>query len=368
MDHASDDLYKDIYLTLRDLERGVSQVLQPINLRFDLAMFQEQVQGLDPDLPEGIKNSKLTRLEWLYTIPFYAEEKAEIEIVIGLSHVPPYAIPSQDAIARYGDKELVEVRLLNEEGGQSDASMSLDSSSTRTMRVYRLKADGRKSQWYQLRFVPNTDYAATLLDDTVRYTVSIASLRPNVQLNTGIFYQPDRTMPEAPKRLDEAEKDVEARERSWDQLRGTFQGQLPGPVVEVQVYGGTPILGATVKGIFQVLGKSNPLDKFPGIDFTDDGKFPDRTMGDGVYTAQIKVNDTPPGGADYRVAIQAFANRIGKPKRWTENIAFEPSDEASKKRSDENKAKGEKSDKGEAQDRDPVEFQRTTSIHFRVDQ
>ena len=360
----ANDLYNLLYSDVRTVERGIAWVLLPVNARMNLIKYQKQIRNLDPEDPLTIENIQVPRMERLYRMPFFGEEDAEYEVIVGLSHIPPFRIPNEQA--KFARQELVQVQLLDDKGSLSAYSDSLkldEPTSTPTMRVYRLpKVAGRKSQRFQLRVVPNTDYAGALLKDVVRYTVSIASLRPNVQLNAGIVYEP-RVPPAAaqPKKLNETDAD---KLLPLTTIRGTFPSLLPGPVVEVSVYGGTPILGANVKGLYQVLGKDNPLDKFPTIDFQDDGLTPDRAKDDGIYTAQIPVDGTPSGGADYRLGIQAFATD----KQPTRNVAFEPSDDASAKRTEANAKDKKKADAGAPQDAPPLLFQRATSVHFRVEE
>lgn len=364
---SGDTLYQAIYSALRDVERGISEVLQPINARIKLDEFQKQVVGLDHDHALAIEDEKAGADATRRLIPFFGEEGAEIEIIVGLSHIPPFGVPSK--AAQFEGKELLKVQLLDDGGKQSayGDSLKLDPvASTQTMRVYRLPKDvsGRQSQWYRLEIAPDENYAGSLLADNVRYTVSIASLRPNVQLNTGIIYEPLTASPVlTPKKI---EGEAGRRPNIDRSMRGTFSALMPGPVVEVQVYGGTAILGATVKGIYQVLGGNNPLDRFPGIEFKDDGKTPDRVKDDGIYSAQIPLDATPDGGADYRLGIQAFADRRLNGRK-TSNVPFEPSDEASEATAKQNAKNNQRSDLNTPQDAEALEFQRATSIHFRAE-
>jgi hypothetical protein len=79
--------------------------------------------------------------------------------------------------------------------------------------------------------------------------------------------------------------------------------------VEVQVYGGAPILGARVEGRVQILDQTEQLNRYERVVFHDDGKEGDRTAEDGVYTAAIATQGwkLPESGADFRVLIQADA-------------------------------------------------------------
>jgi hypothetical protein len=360
---AADDLYLKVYADVRIIERGIASVLLPVNVRMGLRNYQQQIRALDPEDPLTVEATQVPRERRLYRIPFFGEEDAEYEIVVGLSHIPPFQIPSREP--EFANKELIKVDLLDDKGSQSaySDSLRLDTTvSTPTMRVYRLpKMAGRSSQRFQLQVTPNTDYAGVLLNDTVRYTVSIASLRPNVDLHTGIVYETLRPADAAkPEKINETEAD---RRQPLNTIHGTFNSLLPGPVVEVSVYGGTPILGASVKGLYQVLGKDNALDRFPSIEFRDDGVTPDRVKNDGTYTAQIPVDGTPAGGAAYRLGIQAFATD----KQHTQNVAFEPASKEAADRTQENLQQNKKADAGEPQDAPPLHFERATSIHFHVE-
>jgi hypothetical protein len=367
IEKSGDTLYQAIYSALRDVERGISEVLQPINARIKLDEFQKQVVGLDRDHALAIEDAEAGADGTRHLIPFFGEEGAEVEIIVGLSHIPPFSVPSK--AAQFDGKELLKVQLLDDGGKQSayGDSLKLDPvASTQTMRVYRLPKDvsGRQSQWYRLEIAPDNGYASALLADNVRYTVSIASLRPNVQLNTGIIYEPLTASSSLTQKKIEGE--AEQKPTIDRSMQGTFSALMPGPVVEVQVYGGTAILGATVRGIYQVLGGNNPLDRFPGIEFKDDGKTPDRVKDDGIYSAQIPLDATPDGGADYRLGIQAFADRRLKGRK-TSNVPFEPSDEASEAKAKQNAKENRKSDFNTPQDAEALEFQRATSIHFRAE-
>ena len=75
--------------------------------------------------------------------------------------------------------------------------------------------------------------------------------------------------------------------------------------IEVQVYGGTSVLGASIRGVLHKLdegtGPINPIAQ----DFHDDGTtYGDRKANDGIYTSIIAL-DQIDQGKEYRVLIQA---------------------------------------------------------------
>jgi hypothetical protein len=178
-------------------------------------------------------------------------------------------------------------------------------------------------------------------------------LRPNIQLNTGLYYPPDSKSP-----------------------RGTFDAtdpdpRNPAPVVEVQVYGGTAVLDATVKGLFQRLGRvedqfkgdQDSINEYEVFDFHDDGKEGDRVPGDGVYSARIALDPklVPARGAEYRVAIQAFTTPEEQVK-GTQARNIQP--EASDAESLEQVRNGEKLPEKYTE---AIKFQRASSTRFRVE-
>jgi hypothetical protein len=384
------DKYRPTYDALarivRLIERATPTKLvgeyQPVFTRTNPVEYVKAIRGLD------IIDANIDRVPFFagpdpHEIPFYAEKNSEFEIVIGLSHIPPFDDPSLatlEAEARFlkslESPELVAMTLLDRDGRPLglESLFQMDTErSTSTMRVYRLRDDpSRPEGWYRLKLVENAKYARMLQGDTMRYTVSISSLRPNVQLNVGLAYEPGDPAP-----------------------RGTFEARRVGedkkdPIVEVQVFGGTAITGATVQGFYQVLGTSNKLEKFPHVTFVDDGGGKDgsgdRVRNDGVYSARlpILVDDVPDGGAVYRVAIQAYTTGGRRDERGreiqAENIAPEPSDSASheaekaaaKDQSQDRTAQGGREARDKAVEKvgdrfiKPLIFQRATSFQFRV--
>jgi hypothetical protein len=288
----AEGLYSEIYTDVRIVERGILSMLLRANSRMGLRISQDAIRIFsDPEGTATVDAGPADSMARLYRIPFYGEGDAEYEIVIDLSRVPPFKIPNRQP--EFKDQELVRIQLLDEKGIPSayDKKLWLDRySSTPTMRVYRLpRMKELRSQRFQLQVVPNGDYAHSLLNDIVRYTVSIASLRPDVRLKAEVVRDPSGLE----------------------------------PIVRVDVYGGSRILGATVRGLYQVtgVGGGQPGD-FNTIDFQDDGVAPDRDKDDGIYTARIIVAGKPAPGAECRLGIAAFATD----RQSTRNLPPGPSD------------------------------------------
>lgn len=315
----------ELVVALRAAELGLAAQpgLLPVFVRFQPGPYHQELRRLEGTDP---------RMDGR-TIRFYADRDSEIEIIVGLSHLPDWIADVTDEDRRkFERRELVRPVLLDDQGRPSDQAGFLeydDLTSTPYVRVYRFRdkktrgtggaePDVRPEGWYRIRLEDDPEYANLLLADTIRCTASVASLRPNVQLNVGLYYSPANA----------------------GAARGTFDAAEPDPdnkdpIVEVQVYGGVPILGATVQGFYQRLGEfsgaegeEDALNAYFPVEFHDDGdhaRHGDRAKDDGIYSARIPLDPstTPRGGAEYRFAIQAYTT----PDRAQEarNILPEPS-------------------------------------------
>ncbi|MEJ7638530.1 MAG: hypothetical protein WKF75_11295 [Singulisphaera sp.] len=85
-------------------------------------------------------------------------------------------------------------------------------------------------------------------------------------------------------------------------IRST-QGQAR---IEVQVFGGSSVLNARMKGFLQKIDEVTDPITGSAIDFFDNGQGGDRDANNGVYTALIPI-DRLARDAEYRVSIQALS-------------------------------------------------------------
>jgi hypothetical protein len=137
--------------------------------------------------------------------------------------------------------------------------------------------------------------------------------------------------------------------------------------VEVQVFGGTSILNASVRGVLHKLDAGTETIRPIAQDFRDDGStYGDRTANDGIYTTLIPL-DQVNTNKEYRILIQADSTPGSK------NIAPEdPGKDDTKRRADAI-AKGVKNVRSAPVEEvktptneTAAEFQRATSIQIRV--
>jgi hypothetical protein len=177
-------------------------------------------------------------------------------------------------------------------------------------------------------------------DNTVNFTFSVATPRPNVQLIAALR-QPQ------PK---EGDRDLE-KDKEYA-FRGTIPPSVGEAIIEVQVLAGAPVLNSNVIDVYQRIDEGNAVIDSPTLEFVDDGFYPDLKRDDGVYTARFALKPAAERQpAEYRVYIQAQS---------TGKDAYIPLREPiPRKDSDENKPEDEKPP--------PVPtYQRATSLNFRA--
>jgi hypothetical protein len=271
--------------------------------------------------------------------PFQAEDLAEFELVIGLSRpLRQFEVlrESPPKLRLFKDNELIETPYL-----RFDKDLS-----TQTMLVYRipmprLRIGALGAGKYTPKLLIDRKYMPILSrDNTINFTFSVATPRPNVQLIAGLR-QPQ------PKEGDrELEKDKEYA------FRGTIPANVGEAIIEVEVLAGAPVVNSNVTGVFQRIDQENdPIDN-PTLQFLDDGLFPDLKRDDGIYTARITVKPAAERQpAEYRVYIQAQS---------TDKDAYIPLAEPIPK-----------PDTGETKQEEPKpppvpKYQRATSLNFRV--
>ncbi|MFO0910464.1 MAG: hypothetical protein U0794_19320 [Isosphaeraceae bacterium] len=295
---------------------------------------------------------------------FYAENQrfdpakgqAEFELVLGFSQ----ALPGVDGAAiRDNDASVLpELRLYNDNGQLANTpSLMLDRDlSTPTCLIYRFSPEFGETGWYTAALKLNPATRNRIVDD-INFTFSIASTRPNFHLTALQLQAPNdlELVPPPP-------------------TRGMARVMDRRVKVQVQVYGGTSILGASIRGVLYKLdnGKAeiNPIAQ----DFFDDGKtYQDVTANDGVYSSiisldQVGGDNQGGGGIEYRVLIQAQSTETSR------NIAPEDPNKGDAGRRAQAAEAGDRTVRKDAGDDTPSPeptpaqiFQRATSIQIRVE-
>ncbi|WP_165252178.1 hypothetical protein [Paludisphaera soli] len=300
------------------------------------------------------------RKEGRFRLPrFYAENvkfdpkkpKAEFELVLGLSRPLPGL--DDEAIRSKKVKEHLELNLYNHDGRiQNTPTLELDPDlSTPTCLVYRFAPEYGETGWYQAGLILNETTFRRLGADRIHMTFSVASTTPNIRLTTSLVQLPDdpELVPPPPR-------------------RGLVRAMDRRAILEVQVYGGTSVLGASLIGTLQKIdGGTTPIEPI-AQDFHDDGHtYNDKTANDGVYTTIIAL-DRFTVGSEYRVVIQAESTRLSK------NIAPEDPGKNDEARRRDAKARGDKTkrekpvEEVETPAEEPaLKFQRASSIQIRVE-
>ncbi len=290
---------------------------------------------------------------------FYAENVrfdpqqplAEFELIVGLSEPLPGV--DSDAIRDQKTEVLPDLRLYNDNGQLVNTpSLHLDRDlSTPTCLIYRFSPEFGETGWYTGAFLLKKGTLRRLGLDTVNLTFSVASTRPNFRLTAAQVQMPNDPglVPPPPN-------------------RGLARVMDRRVKVEVQVYGGTSVLGASIRGVLHKLDTGTAMINPIAQDFYDDGKtYGDLKADDGIYTTLISL-DQIEKGQEYRVLIQAESTQVSK------NIAPEDPGKNDADRRAAAIAAGVKNVR-----KDPVEevkspepeppkpFQRATSIQIRVE-
>jgi hypothetical protein len=271
--------------------------------------------------------------------PFQAEDGAEIEMILGLSR------PLRKFDELRGDSN-VKLRLRQGDILIERPYLRFDTDhSTETMLVYRipkpfLKAGLIGKGQYRPSLLIDRKYLPVLSrDNTVNFTFSVGTPRPNVQLIAGLR-QPQ------PK---EGEREF-GKDKKEDAYRGTILSNANEAIAEVQVLSGAPVINAEVTGRYQWIDAGARGIEAPTVEFFDSGEYPDMKKDDGIYTARITLQPTAVRtAAEYRIFIHA---------RWTKDCKFIPLAEPIVGPNEEKK-----------EDPKPPSvppFQRSTSLNFRV--
>lgn len=362
----------------RDLASSFDKPLAERIDRRALVLAMERLQdavhgGIDPSTGE-VKHRPLAPVD-LFTIEdglekrrsgafrlprFYAENvlfnpksqsQAEFELIIGFSK----PLPGVDIAAiRENNTELLpELRLYNDNGQNVNTpTLQLDRDiSTPTCLVYHFSPEFKEEGWYTGALLLKQETYRAIMSDVINFTFSVASTRPNFRLNAALVQQPNdpELIPPPPNRGLSRVMDRRAK-------------------IEVQVFGGTSILGAAIRGVLYKIGEGTDMINPIGQTFYDDGETSgDRTKGDGVYTTTIPL-DQIEKGMEYRVLIQAEST--GKSR----NIAPEDPNANDAERRKQAIAQGVKTVRPEPAEEtvavkpEPaVIFQRASSIQIRVE-
>ncbi|WZO96240.1 choice-of-anchor X domain-containing protein [Isosphaeraceae bacterium EP7] len=295
-------------------------------------------------------------------LPFYAEKGAKFELIVGSTEpLPGVTLPLAREETPWA-KKLPGIRLTDADGKPVEApALLLDrDASTDTILVYRLQFlklfDGK---FYFAELVLDKEEYSKL-DHAINFTFSVSSSRPNVQLHASLVQAPP-------------ESDIDPPPAD----RGTVRTELGQARIEVQVFGGTSVRDAHVFGGLQKLTPGvGPID-LSYLSFKDGGADGDRVADDGVYTALIPI-DRLGQEAEYRVSIQALStpksrNIVPEDPNAGDAARRKALIDSGFKKIVPKPATPEGGDKDATKaDETPslgkaLEFERATSIHFRVE-
>ncbi len=344
-------------LVIQSLEEEVLATLPylPIFKRLDLEKQKAKVEEIEKELHTGISPRSSVKAPTRFeSVEFWAEEGAEFELIIGLSHVP-------DVKELVAPQEVLKLTVTDVNGRNYDARLDYYAS-TPTVRVYRLRPRVPEGGiLLTANLDGNSECAKELFEwDIVNYTFSIASARPNVQLI-------ETLRQEVPTPEDNKPSIYRGSVR-FDESNGVA-------TIETQVYGGAPIVDAKVFGIYQRITTGlERLEEFPRLDFVDDGTKGDRVANDGTYTAQIVLADKDRGGegAEYRVVIAAISTDKSAIVPFelgllgTTTPAGATTAPAAGTTTAPTAAAGSNAAKSEKKPGSALRFERATTIHFRV--
>lgn len=316
--------------------------------------FERHVQAskFDSDKPQRVEDeaAKIIRLSRFYTEAAYMDQSGEsirprFEFVLGLSRPLP-SLSDPSSIPR--------VQLFTDDGLRVEAPFLIldEAASSDLSLVYRLELlKTHEGAWYNAALVIDK-VPYDMIEDT-NFTFSIASPRPNVELVATLVQSP-------------LSAEIDPPPTNRGTVR-TFEGPAR---VEVQVLGGTSVTGASVKGLLQKIDSGTGMILPTFLPFTDDGKGGDRTANDGVYTMLIPLDRLAQPG-EFRVNLLAVSTPESK------NIKVEdPSQDLAKRKSErEPKRSSTLNDRNKTDDFKPIEipiepalqFQRATTLHFRVE-
>jgi hypothetical protein len=287
--------------------------------------------------------------------PFTAEEKASFDLIIGFSRELKLDEIKQDP---------PDFKLFNKAGaGASEVGapfLQLDAEkSTPTMLVYRLPNPDRDAgRILSGDYYPKLSLKQKHLPDRgsqIDYTFSVASASPKVLLTATL-----RQIAIRASDGDEENDDEVA-------ARGIISLSKSVAIVEAMVTAGSPVQNVTVTGFYQKVEVNGGSVTSPALTFLDDGKWPDTTAGDGVYTAKITLDPQEKRKqADYRVLIEARSNDKTSYVP-TETFTKPAATAANSPTTKTAKAKAPAPPVDDQPTPSPPKFQRATSVDFMVE-
>lgn len=292
---------------------------------------------------------------------FYAERGSSFELILGSTRPLPGVPVGGDPFPPEEDDEqyalLPRMRLFTDDGAPVEApTLRLDpTASTSTILVYRLQfAATHEGRFFNVEVSFSPDASRNEAD--INYTFSISASRPNVELITALVQSPpdlDIVPPPSNRGLVRAE-DGRAR-------------------IEVQVLGGVSILNARINGFLQKIGPDiDPID-VTQMAFADDGLNGDSAKDDGIYTGIIPI-DRLAEPAEYRVGIQAVSTEASKNIQPEDPFKFEDQRRREARRAGalitSRTTRSRTSEAERERKKLPekaLQFERATSLHFRVE-
>ena len=324
---------------LRMLKQNLhhDQILDPLTQRVE-----RDPATAGPDFKVS-KDGHLTKIDFP---TFQVEDQAEFELIIGFSR--PLRLfkdllteGSQPRLRLYKNGE--DDRLVDQPYLRFDPDRS-----TENMLVFRVPRPSLRAGYldageYKVALLIDKKHMPILSrDNTVNYTFSVATPKPNVQLIAALRQN-------QPK---EGDRDL-TKDKEFA-FRGTVPSNLSEVVVEVEVLAGAPVINSTVTGSYQMIRNDNDTIALPTLRFVDDGLYPDTKKDDGVYTARITL---PPTAirkpTEYRIYIEAKSNETDKYVQLAETIPAKP------------KLDDPTAPQNQAEPSVPT-YQRSTSLNFHV--
>ncbi len=303
---------------------------------------------------------RVLREKGRYRLPrFYADDvkydpkqpEAEFELILGFSQ----PLPGVDADAIRDGKmdRLPRLSLYNDDGRLLNTpSLRLDRDvSSPTCLIYRFAPEFGEKAWYNAALILNETILRRIAADQVHFTFSVASTRPNVRLNAALVQMPDDPdlVPPPPR-------------------KGLVRAMDRRAKLEVQVYGGTSVLGASISGVLHKIDSGSGTIEPIAQDFYDDGQtYGDRSANDGVYTSIVSL-DQSPKGMEYRVFVQAESTSK------SHNIPPEDPGKNEEARRKDARSRGATTVREQPvvkvetpESKPALQFQRATSIQIRVE-
>ena len=316
---------------------------------------RQQTLGLVTPFPVKPEQDNIVRLA-----RFYAEGNSDFELIIGLTQ----ELPGHTNIA---SANRFRIKLISDLGVEiaDTAKIRFDeNTSTPSLLVFRASTPPLRPGWYTPVLTFDKEDFEFLKQAKVNFTFSVGSDRPNIQLISGVVQDPKST------------------------TKGTLKRAEQFAVIEVQVSAPSSVVGARIEGYYQMITSgSGPIDT-RGVDFRDDGTDVnglskgqngfdearhDRAADDGIYTAFIPLTDVQKE-TEFRVFVQADTTdgkahyvQLDDPNGDTNLDDADKDKDAASRRPRDKKARMQQDSATKAAEGKVLEFQRATSVHFRVE-